>query len=155
MSVHAQQNVDLGLAPTDVLYDRSLLMDFTHPVAFSPTVLVYRQAPSLPDLFVLLSPLTVDILLALAGAALALTLVICMLETLTRSRTTGDHMALTSRTAMTMLLNSMEVVGGALVLKRRCCFVSVCIFVWFGWLVWFGLGEGWVESGFLIFKIKC
>ncbi|XP_070181191.1 glutamate receptor 3-like [Littorina saxatilis] len=75
------EKVDIGLGATDVIYRRSLLMDFSYPVVYSPTAMVYKKPPPNGGWWVLFNPLSTHLLAAVGGSLVAVTFCICILET--------------------------------------------------------------------------
>nr|KAG5700690.1 hypothetical protein BaRGS_029055 [Batillaria attramentaria] len=68
-----RHEVDLGLAPTELLPDRLKLMDFTHPVFYTSIVMVYRKQET-RDLNMALVPFSNSVLVAIMGCLVTVTL---------------------------------------------------------------------------------
>ena len=117
------QNVDLGLAPTDVFLGRALLMDFCHPVAFSRLVMVYRRPRAALGWWTTLNPLGPGLLAALGGSLLVVTFCLGLLETATAMRSSvgvseEEGPFVTARSLARTFGRVSGLTGGALLLKR-------------------------------------
>ena len=79
LDIYLFKEVDLGLAPTDMIWHRAQVMEFTDVVVFSSVAMVYRQGPSEP-LQGLLSVMSTPLLAGIGGALAAVTLIIVCFE---------------------------------------------------------------------------
>ncbi|XP_070180444.1 glutamate receptor ionotropic, delta-1-like [Littorina saxatilis] len=76
----SRKEVDVGVANTDLLYDRVKVMDFADVIHFSHIVMVYRKPPTPRDIWMLLTPLRMSIISALAGSMVVMTLFVFIME---------------------------------------------------------------------------
>ena len=74
------QEVDVGLVNTYFLAERDEVMDFADVMFFSEVVMVYRKPEAPHDLWMVVRPLSLSLLSALAGSLAAVTLLLLAVE---------------------------------------------------------------------------
>nr|KAG5688948.1 hypothetical protein BaRGS_031347 [Batillaria attramentaria] len=79
------QEADVGLVPTDMIFDRTPMMDFSSPVVFSSFVMMYRKPEAARDFQVVLGPLSSTVLLTIGASLLLVSLLLFAYEVTLRS----------------------------------------------------------------------
>ncbi|KAK7471509.1 hypothetical protein BaRGS_00035848, partial [Batillaria attramentaria] len=84
--VIAKEDVDVGLAPTDVLLERMEMMDFSAPIIFSTVVMAYRKPEVSRDFRMPFGPLSTWVWLGTGGSLLLVSVIVTLLEVNVQAR---------------------------------------------------------------------